>query len=188
MLDIALKEWAIVCELLVSGELALLLRKGGIAETGGAGVFELEHKRFGLFPAWEHQKSEMLKEAYRTRPVLEETEPARIPLPGVGEAIRIWQVPSREAMDALDDLHCWSQAQIDMRFDYKPDRPLYLMAVRAWRLHEPKVIEQHAAYRGCRSWVPLRDGDDVADGPDQLTPAMDDDAFAAVVRRVDAVM
>ena len=45
MLDIALKEWAVVCNLLLEGRLAVLLRKGGIAETGGAGVFELEHTR-----------------------------------------------------------------------------------------------------------------------------------------------
>ena len=44
---------------------------------------------------------------------------------------------------------------IDYRFNYKPENPLYLLLVRAYRLHEPVVIENTPAYAGCKSWVPL---------------------------------
>src|SRR5687768_3845167 len=43
-LHVALKEWATVCTALETGRQILLLRKGGIHETGGQ--FELEHSRF----------------------------------------------------------------------------------------------------------------------------------------------
>ena len=183
MLDTALKEWSIVCDLLLAGELALLLRKGGIHESGGPGVFELEHPRFLLYPSYVHQKPAMLKPAFRDRVELLETEPDEITFRGLGEAAKIWRVPSREAFDQLDGLHCWSPAQIDMRFDYKPERPLYLMAVRAYRLAQPRTIKNHAEYAGCKSWVALRPGDVVDDRG--ATPVIAGEEFAAIMKRVD---
>lgn len=185
MLDVALKEWAVVCDLLLSGRLALLLRKGGIHESGGPGVFALEYPRFALYRTWSHQRGEMLKSAYRDGAEAR-AEPATITLDGAGEAARIWRVPSRAAADRLDDLHCWSTAQIDMRFAYKPERPLYLMAVRAYRLNAARVIANRAEYAGCRSWVPLRPDDEVDDAG--MSPAMSDAAFAALVSRVEEAM
>lgn len=185
MIDVGLKEWAIVCDLLLEGSVALLLRKGGIHEMGGPGVFELEHPRFVLFPSWAHQKPGMIKEAYRPRvQVLE--EPAEIPLSGLGEAAKIWRVPSREAFDTLDDLHPWTVEQVDMRFNYKPQNPLYVMAVRAWRLPGVKVVKNYPEYAGCKSWVPFRPSDEVDDTG--KTPAMSDEAFAAVMKRIDDAM
>ena len=186
MLDIALKEWATVCDLLVEGELALLLRKGGIHESGGPGVFELEHERFLLFPSWLHQRPNMLKPQYASRVQAFGEEPQTITFHGVGEAAKIWQVPSRAAFDQLDDLHCWAKPQIDMRFDYKPDRPLYLVAIRAYKLAQPATVQNHTEYAGCRSWVPLRPGDEVDDA--NLTPAIDDARFAELVDRMDTAM
>ena len=182
MLKIALKEWSIVCDLLLSGELALLLRKGGIHEDEGPGEFRLTHPRFALFPAWEHQKPHMIKPAYRDRVEALE-EPADVPIRGIGQAIKIWEVPDRAAFDLLDDLHPWAEPQIDMRFNYKPDHPLYLVAVRAARLPEPVVVPNTWEYGGCKSWVPLRDEDVIDDS--QAMPALDDEAFARVISRVD---
>src|SRR5690606_6397811 len=95
MLDIALKEWAVICELLLTGELAILLRKGGIHERGGPGVFELEHPRFVLYPSWAHQKPGMLKPPFAQRVEVMTQEPAQVTFEGIGEAARIWKVPSR---------------------------------------------------------------------------------------------
>jgi len=182
MLNVALKEWAIVCDLLLEGELALLLRKGGIHERGGPGVFEMEHNRFALFPSWAHQKPDMIKPQWRDR-VQVMDEPDELTFHGFGEAARIWQVPSREAFDQLDNLHCWTEPQIDMRFSYKPERPLYLVAVRAYRLAESKTVTMHWRYSGCKSWVPLEEGHSVED--DGATAALSDDRFTEVIKRVE---
>jgi hypothetical protein len=112
------------------------------------------------------------------------SEPDAIPIEGWAEAAHIWQVPSRAAFDALDDLHCWTKPQIDMRFNYKPDRPLYLLAVRAHRLAMTKHIDNMPEYAGCKSWVPLREKDAVDETGS--VAAMRDEAFAGVVRRVEA--
>ena len=50
MLHWALKEWAVICRALAEGRQSLLLRKGGIAEAGGA--FQVEQPRFWLLPTY----------------------------------------------------------------------------------------------------------------------------------------
>ena len=189
MLDVALKEWAIVGDLLCAGRCCLLLRKGGVHEFDGPGRFCLEHDRFALFPAWEHEKLDWIKPAFlegmRTTPI--ESEPAELALPGYAEVAGIWEVPSRQAFDTLDDLHPWTHHQIDMRFNYKPDRPLYALAVRAYRLPTPKVIPNRAAFAGCVSWVPLDDPADQVETSGAV-PAMDDGAFSAHLERICGVL
>lgn len=182
MLEVALKEWAVVCDLLLEGHLALLLRKGGIHESGGAGKFEVRYTRFALYPSWEHQRPAMLKPAYQPRVAVLE-EPARITFKGFGEVAKIWRVPDRGTFDLFDDLHCWASAQIDMRFNYKPDRPLYLVAVRAFLLREPKTVSNLRQYGGCRSWVPLRSEDAIDESG--ATPVLDEATFSAITSRVE---
>jgi hypothetical protein len=58
-LNIALKEWAVVCRALKTGRQIMLLRKGGIHESSAG--FELEHMQFLLFPTYLHQNLQMLK-------------------------------------------------------------------------------------------------------------------------------
>lgn len=173
MLDIALKEWAIVCELLLAGRQTILLRKGGIHEDEGPGRFVLEHERFLLFPSWLHQKPDMMKPAHRAAMTTFGKEPAALPLTGLGQVRYIGKVTARSQLDALDDLHGWSSAQIDMRWNYKPQNPLYVMVVEAARLAQPKTIPMTAAYGGCKSWVPLSPADAVDDAGAQpvLVPA-----------------
>ncbi|MCC6681722.1 MAG: DUF1802 family protein [Phycisphaeraceae bacterium] len=186
MLTIALKEWAVVCDLLVEGGLAIVLRKGGIHEEGGPGRFKLEVERFALFPAWEHQDPRKLKQAYQSRVKTFGQEPSELLIRGYAEAARIWQVPSREAFDQLDDLHCWTSEQIDMRFNYKPDRPIYLLALRAFRLPDAKLIANQPRYAGCKSWVDLDEADAIDESG--AMPAMSDDAFAALLERIEKSM
>ncbi len=181
VLDLALKEWAAVCDLLVDGRCAFVLRKGGVHEDGGPGRFKLAHDRFALFPAWEHQRLDWIKPGWARGAVEYDREPQTLDLRGWAEVARIWAVPSREAFDRLDDLHPWLPPQIDMRFNYKPDRPLYVLLLRAYQLETPKTVAMNKDYWGCKSWVPLVEGDCVeAVG----RPAMDDAAFAAVGDRV----
>lgn len=186
MLHVALKEWSIVCDLLLSGELAILLRKGGIREPGGAGRFELEHSQFALFPSWAHQQPERIKRPHRQRVQVFAGEPKEIIFYGYAQVNHIWPVPSREAFDALEDLHCWTPPQVDMRFDYKPDRPLYLMILRAFRLAKPKTVVNSPEYAGCRSWIALSASDGVDEA--NAAPAIGDQAFEQIIFRCDQAM
>ena len=153
-LNIALKEWSIICDLLAEGQLALLLRKGGILEAGGPGAFEVEHPAFTLYPTWAHQKHEMIKPQWQDR-IHIQPEPNEVPLNYAAQVAHVWQVDNREQFDKLDHLHCWSPPQIDMRFNYRPNNPLFLIAVRVNKLATPVIIPNRHEYGGCKSWVEL---------------------------------
>ena len=51
--DMALKEWAVVVEIMGSGRQILTLRKGGIHPSDKN--FRVLHKEFLLYPTYEHQ-------------------------------------------------------------------------------------------------------------------------------------
>ena len=93
----------------------------------------------------------------------------------------IVQLKSRGQMEALESEHVWTAPLLDMRFNYKPQNPLYLMLVRTYRLAEPREVENTPAYAGCKSWVPL----DEAIATAGATPAIDDATFG---RRRDSIL
>lgn len=152
-LNVALKEWATVCRALTEGRQILLLRKGGIYESGGE--FELEHRQFLLFPTYLHQDLKMLKPSEHRGFAAVTAEPSQVQLSAAAEVTDILPMTSRSVMDGLDAHHIWSAPLIDMRFNYKPQNPLYLLLVSVYRLAEPIVLQNTPAYAGCKSWVPL---------------------------------
>lgn len=183
MIGMALKEWAVVCDMLAEGRQTVVLRKGGIAEDAGPGRFTLDYDRFALFPAWEHQRAEGIKPAYRDRVEEFDQEPSTLTLRSFADVEHVWQVPSRRAFDQLDHLHIWDKPQVDMRFNYKPERPLYLVALRVWRLAKPKTIQMSSEYWGCRSWVPLVDADHVDET--DAEPVYQQEAMQRIVNRIE---
>ena len=155
-LNVALKEWASVCSALEEGRQMILLRKGGILEAIGG--FELEHPQFFLFPTYLHQNAQMLKEAERKRLVLMKEEPAEIVLSSAATVTEIIRLRDRAQMNRLGQEHIWTTPLIDMRFNYRPQNPLYLLLLRIYRLARPITIENTPEYAGCKSWVPLSEG------------------------------
>jgi hypothetical protein len=141
-LKFALKEWNVVCRALGSGRQIMLLRKGGISESIGG--FELEHSQFLLFPTFLHQNLQMLKSEVHAQYEPHSAEPAKI--------VRL---KNRQQMDALDAEHIWTSPLIDMRFNYRPANPLYLLLTRAYCLPRSVMIDNTPEYAGCKSWVPL---------------------------------
>jgi hypothetical protein len=153
ILDTGLKEWATVCAAIGEGRQIVLLRKGGIYESSGE--FELEHRQFVFFPTYLHQRLEMLKPEAQKGFEPRNTEPDRIQLSLAGEVTDIIELKSRQQADEIDDQHVWTAPLLDMRFNYRPENPLYLLLVRAFRLATPVTVENTPAYAGCKSWVPL---------------------------------
>jgi hypothetical protein len=177
-LSVALKEWAIVCDALAEGRQMMLLRKGGVRET--AGEFEVEHRQFLLFPTYEHQNLKMLKESEHGRYEPNTKEPSYLKITAAGEITNIVQIAARSQIDALDTEHVWTSPLIDMRFNYRPENPLYLLIVRAYRLAQPATIANTLAYAGCKSWVPLTE----AIGVSGAIPAIDKDRFEQRCRHI----
>ena len=178
-LRVALKEWAVVCAALGSGRQIILLRKGGIYES--AGQFEIEHRQFLLFPTYLHQNAAMLKDDEKSKLTVMTAEPAKIEISLAAEITDIIPMSNRAAMDALSDEHIWSAGLIDMRFNYRPENPLYLLLGGAYRLARPVTIDNLPAYAGCKSWVPLEREIETKDA----VPALNEADYA---RRRDKIM
>ena len=62
-MPIAFKEWAVTVRALAEGEQLVTLRKGGIREANRN--FSLEHERFFLYPTFDHQASDCVRESHR---------------------------------------------------------------------------------------------------------------------------
>jgi len=180
----ALKEWAVICRALAEGRQALLIRKGGIAESGGE--FEVEHRRFWLFPTYVHQqKAGIVPEA---APLLEQVDADRPP-PGIvrlthfAEAAGIYRIRDLADAEKLAGLHCWSSQTVQSRFEYR--RPgLFVLAVRIYRASQVFDLPDTAEYAGCRSWVEL----DRALPTEGAVPVLGTEAFAELLRTLDHLL
>ena len=62
-MPIAFKEWAVTVRALAEGEQLLTLRKGGIREPEKH--FQLDYERFFLYPTFDHQSSDLVRESHR---------------------------------------------------------------------------------------------------------------------------
>lgn len=184
MLKHALKEWAVICRALAEGRQALVLRKGGIAEHRGE--FAVEHKRFWLFPTFQHEKPESLKpEAQSLLPAVEAEKPppGTVRLSHFAEVGGVYHVHDLIGALKIDPLYLWSPAAVEARFHYR--RPgLLVLPLRVYGVAEPFEIPDTAHYAGCKSWVEL----DQALPTAGAAPVLDDDAFRDVMRTLDLLL
>ena len=174
----AFKEWAVVVRALLEGEQVLDVRKGGLREEGRH--FSVQSTRVWLYPTVEHQRTELIKPAYRRW--VGETEAAApadraIAVAGWADIVGVATVDDPEVLDALDAKVIWAREYVESRFRWKARDPLHVLALRVHRLAEPLVVVFRDEYGGCTSWV------DVADLPDPeriiSTPALSEVAFDA---------
>jgi hypothetical protein len=189
----AFKEWAVVCEALATGRQIVLLRKGGIHEAKGR--FPTEFRQFFLQPTYEHQNlGELRAEAHAALARLAAAAPAegRIRIDGYATVEEVVEAGSADQLARLEGEHVWSQAYLDLRLSWKPERPLYLMLLRYYRTPAPLEVPLRKAYGGCKSFLDLDPVDMPADRlaalASGLVPALDDAAFAERVRRVRALV
>jgi hypothetical protein len=139
-----LKEWANVIEALGRGEQVILIRKGGIADPR----FGVEAERFYLYPTYFHQPGAS-------------DEPRTVTITHWAEVVKTWRVSDVETLYRLAPLVVMPRETLDARYRFRPDQALYVIAVRAYALAQPRTIAVTPAYVGCRSWVSIDDEIDV---------------------------
>jgi hypothetical protein len=184
MLSHAFKEWAVVCQALADGRQALIIRKGGIAEAGGA--FTPEHRRFWLYPTYVHQQCDGIKS--EADPLLEEAERRRLQhgtlrFTDFAEVSGVYHVRHLSAVLLLDGLHIWSEETIRKRFEYRAPG-LYVLPVRIFRVREAFVLPEREEYEGCKTWVELEQ----ALPTDSAVAVLDDRAYTNVLELVDRLL
>ena len=183
--NVAFKEWAVTIRAFDRGDQILLLRKGGIHEEGKD--FRVLHPEFLMYPTYEHQKVELLKEEYHgeLEQLIAEAQPngsitfrhwAR-----VEEAI---ELSDQASVDRLDPHHIWTTEYAQKRLHWKPRHPLAILLVRLYRLQQPHTVPYSPSFSGCKSWVELSDPIQLGD----MTPVMSDGEFHARVQAVRAAL
>lgn len=139
----SLKEWSSVIDALGRGEQILLIRKGGIADP----KFGVEAERFYLFPTYFHTGSG--------------EPPDAVTITHWAEVVKTWRVRDLHLLYALEPFTVMDRQNLDIRYRFREDQALHVLAVRAWRLPQPATIAVTPEYGGCRSWVSLDDEIDV---------------------------
>jgi len=175
--DVGFKEWAGVVAALASGEQTLILRKGGIAEDGGA--FRPEHRVFWLYPTRLHEAEQGLRVPVPTSPP--PADPAVVPIRSLAVVDSIRRVEREDDLDALEPFHVWTAETVRKRFHYR--RPgLWALGVRVWSRPEAVEIVPTPEQLGCKTWVWL----DAPIATAGLTPALGEDAWEELRARLAA--
>jgi hypothetical protein len=183
-LNVAFKEWAVICRALAEGRQALIMRKGGIAEAGAG--FRPEHPRFWLFPTYTHQQRTGIKP--EAIPLLDQAEAERPPagtirLTHFAEVAGIYHVHDLVAALILAHLHLWSEDTVRQRFAYR-EPGLYLLPVRVYRAPQGFDLPDTPVYAGCRTWVQL----DQALPTAGAVPVLADEAFRDLLGSLDRIL
>jgi len=174
----ALKEWATIVHALLEGEQIVDVRKGGLREDGRH--FDVSARRLWLYPTAEHQRSELLKPAYRHWIDLAPAAPVgqAITIAGWADVTDVATITEPEQLDALASKLVWTDDYAASRLQWKKRDPLWVLVLRTYRLDEPVVVPWTDEYGGCTSWVPLAGlPADPASLPSQ--PALSDIAFGS---------
>ncbi|MCU0306576.1 MAG: DUF1802 family protein [Thermoleophilia bacterium] len=179
----ALKEWAVVIDALLAGDMTVVLRKGGIGEKR----FEVPHERFFLFPTHLHQRPDLVRLEARERfaaPLARREEPDQVRLDAWCEVHAAHPVRDPDALAALAPFHILSDDYAAERLRWRRTQPLWALVLRASRVIPPPVIAVGPEHGGCVSWVALPEGVT----PDGAVPALGDEDFARVADAVEAVL
>jgi hypothetical protein len=99
------------------------------------------------------------------------------------ELAGIYNIRSELTALLLSHLHCWSEATVAQRFNYRAPG-LFLLLVRVHRIPQAHEIEELPAYAGCRSWVEL----DQPLSTEGSTPVLDDADFAIVQKQLSTLL
>ncbi|HKO63933.1 MAG TPA: DUF1802 family protein [Candidatus Nitrosocosmicus sp.] len=208
----ALKEWAIVCKALESGNQILSFRKGGIMEFRNG--FELKFRNFFLSPTFEHQDKESIRMDYyaaldelNRKNGLNNAEALHdsnkiTEITSFVEITHFSEVPDLTTLKKLENFHIWTDDYLKSRFDYNPKKPLYLLLLRTYKLNNPIRLMNKPEWAGCKSWIQINSHD-----PDLITyfenhlpekpfeylksiskPCIDDDNFNNLSEKVRSII
>ncbi len=160
-MNIAFKEWALVCEALGRGEQSIILRKGGIAE-GRAG-FRFQHPEFLLLPTLFHEQAAKLRVPAETALPSPRTD-GQLEVQFTARVEWTQDITDWSKAQALAPFHLWQDFEIEKRFVQDEKQMVSLAFVRVQRLSEPFIFPDSPRYGGCRSWV------EIPGLPAQITP------------------
>ena len=200
-MPVALKEWAVTVRALAEGEQLITLRKGGIREENKH--FEIEHDRFFLYPTFDHQRNDLVRQSHlpELARALEEgvwpddeppakallqdggiPQPERVRIRAWAEVSASYLITDPRAIDALSPYYVWTTDYAEKRLRWKRRHPLHVMVLRTYRIPRPVTVKVRPEYRGCHSWLEL-----YRDLPFEGTPVLSDEEFERASEQIEAI-
>ena len=150
-----LKEWATVVKALEQGKQTVILRKGGILET--ASGFNIESKKFFLFPTWEHQETKHVKPEFHnflTDVLDKKPDDGLNKISSYGEILFEKDVSSMDTINELSPFHVWSDSYIEERRNWKPEKPIKAVFLKTMKIPE-FTLPLQPEFQGCKSWIEI---------------------------------
>ncbi len=178
--SIGLKEWAAVCLALRNGKQSLLLRKGGIHESGNQ--FQIDHPEFWFIPTRFHQSSEeIIPEEHDLLDTCCENKPkeGEIALSEYAVVEEIHYIRDEAKLSRLKGFHILSEETIENRFYYRTTG-IFAVIVRVYQTENPLIIQDDPSYEGCKSFIEFPS----SIHSDQMKPVLSEDEHADVVKRI----
>ncbi|HEX2160845.1 MAG TPA: DUF1802 family protein [Thermoleophilaceae bacterium] len=199
-MPIAFKEWAVTVRALAEGEQLVTVRKGGIREENKH--FEIEHDRFFLYPTFDHQQGQLVRDSHRPElgRALEEgvwadgephpsvlmnggvTQPDRVRIRAWAEVAASYLITDPRAVDALSPYYVWTTDYAEKRLEWKRRHPMHVILLRTYRIPRPVTVKVRPEYHGCRSWIELH-----RDLPFEGTPVLSDEEFDRAAAEIEAI-
>ena len=183
--NIALKEWAVTIKALDEGIQTILFRKGGIHEEGRE--FRIEYDRFLLYPTYEHQREESLKDKFRKQlyTILNDSyDTNTLKIRNWATISHIAEITQMAQINALSPYYVWNNDYLYERLKWRPRKPLNMLILRVYRLLEPKTIEILPEYSGCKSWVNINKEFSIVES----RPILSDHEFNQNLKKIKAVL
>ncbi|TMK40974.1 MAG: DUF1802 family protein [Actinobacteria bacterium] len=200
-MPVAFKEWAVTVRALAEGEQLVTLRKGGIRESGKH--FQVEHERFFLYPTFDHQRHDLVRESHQPelRRALEEgvwsdgeppphtltrdggiPQPDRVRIRAWAEVADQFTIADPRCVDALSPFYVWTPDYAEKRLAWKRRHPLHVLLLRTYRIPRPVTVKVRDEYGGCRSWLELQ-----RDLPFEGTPVLSDQEFERASEEIQGI-
>ena len=165
--------------------------------------FEVEHERFFLYPTFDHQRTDLVRESHRPElrraleegvwadgePVLAHARNGLALLPPDRVRIRAWAevaaqytVTDPRIVDALSPFYVWTSDYAEKRLEWKRRHPLHVLLLRTYRIPRPVTVKVKDEYAGCRSWLELS-----RDLPFEGTPVLADEEFERAAEEIESI-
>jgi hypothetical protein len=200
-MPIAFKEWAVTVRALAEGEQLLTLRKGGIREPGKP--FRLAHERFFLYPTFDHQPGDLVRESHQPelRRALEEgvwsegepplhafasgaplQQPDRVRIRAWAQVADHFTIADPRCVDALSPFYVWTPDYAEKRLGWRRHQPLHVLLLRTYRIPRPVTVKVKDEYTAANAWVELQ-----RDLPFEGTPVLSDAEFERASEEIRAI-
>jgi len=154
--DMAIKEWAIVCQALEEGKQTLLLRKGGVVEEGDQ--LKPEHPEFFLYPTYDHGGPDGIKADWRPRlgkldKEAKDVKHIHFRLYAIVDSV--FKITDWEVAKQFIPFTILSDQAFEKDFREGDWEGLYLFVVRVYSLAVPMDLPRKSSHEAAKIWVPL---------------------------------